>query len=218
VRVGQVLLIVVGVAVALAVGGVALIVVLGWLAMKLPDISTEPVAPPLARLSVTRDDGGRVTEMTATLATGSPMAASVNLDLFEGFDPWVKPEEIRRRLGPPTGVWRVPPRQAPAFEGYFDRQHPDVDAPYYDRPRGRVTMRPFPTPEQGLNWVPVAYPKDCTLEALFPDQRLRAQIARYLSPTALTSLNLRAGASYGSLIVSLDSRGCRDVELSSRER
>lgn len=212
-RTSRVLLIVALVAGTLVAVPIALVALLGWLITHLPDVpSDEPVTPPLASLSVTRD-GGRVTEILARLAPGYLLDASVNLSLFDGFEPYVKPEVTQRRLGPPTGIWRVPPRRAPPLDKRLD-----IDAPYYDRPDGRVTLRPFPTPEQGPNWVPVAYPKNCTLEYLFPDERLRLQIARYLSPDALTSLQVRKSDGLNALLVSLDSRGCRDVELESRER
>lgn len=194
-----------------------MIAVPAWILLMMGTTWDEPpVAPPLAKLLVRRHHG-RATQIYATLADGHRLEDSVNLRLFDGFDLGMKPEAAERRFGPPTGRWKVPAPAAPRFEGLFGSRHLDELAPYYDRPEGRVTLRPFPTPEQGTNRVPVGYPKDCSLESLFPDARLRSQLAEVLPADGSANLNIH-GSDSGTLIVSLNRSGCQDLELESRER
>lgn len=175
-----------------------------------------PASPPLASLHVSRGDDGRATEIHANLAAGHRVEDSVNLSLFDGFEPYMKPEAAERRFGPPTGRWKAPPPRPPRFDGVPGSRPVDELAPYYERPDGRVTLRPFPTPEQGTNWMLVGYPKACSLEYLFPDARLRTQLAEVLPPAGSASLNIHGSDGWGAVIVSLNRSGCQDIEMMSR--
>jgi hypothetical protein len=79
-----------------------------------------------------------------------------------------------------------------------------------------VTLRPFPTPEQGLNWTPVAFPNHCTLEYLFPDNRLRKQVEALLPASGMASLTIRGTGGWIVLAVSLNQTGCTDLERTGR--
>jgi|RhiMetdeSRZDD1v2_1073273.scaffolds.fasta_scaffold1348799_1 hypothetical protein len=124
-----------------------------------------PARPPLARLRVMRQDG-QTTEIHATLARGCRLEDSVDVRLFDGFETALTREEAERRLGPPRGQWRVPRTRAGGSEGLFGSVGAGALAPYYDRPAGRVTLRPYQTPEQGMRTVPVAFLTSCPLESL----------------------------------------------------
>lgn len=214
-RIGLIIAAVIGVPLALACLFGAFLVSLTFLPVNMATTPDDPAAaPPLARLNIIREDG-RVTEIHATLAAGYSVEGTVNLRLFDGFEPYKKPAVLEQSVGKPTGYWKVPARKAPRNEGTFGWSDGEL-APYYDRPEGRVTLRPFPTPEQGTNWVPMAYPRDCTLEYLFPDARLRTQLANVLPAEGYASLNIHSSDRWGALIVSLNRSGCQDVELMSR--
>jgi hypothetical protein len=203
-------------AAALAVLAWTLVAVPAWVLLAMGTTSDEPpVTPPLASLNVTRHHG-RPTEIHATLAVGQSLADLVNLHLFDGFEAWMRPEAAELRFGPPAGLWKVPPRKAPESEGLFGSRHSDELAPYYERPEGRVTLRPFPTPEQGTNWALTGYPKDRSLEHLFPDVRLRSQLANVLPTEGFASLNIHSSDGWGALVVSLNRSECEDIELRSR--
>ena len=185
------------------------------LLLRRPPTQDPGVSPPLARLDVRRE-GGRAVEIHATLAPGYTVADSVNLSLFDGFEPWMKPAVAEQKFGPPTGRWNVPSPAAPRFEGWLGSRHLDEPGPYYDRPDGRVTLRPFPTPEQGTNWAVVGYPKACSLEYVFRDARLRSQVVDALPPDGSASLNIHGSDGWGAVIVSLSRAGCQDIEMMSR--
>jgi hypothetical protein len=66
-----------------------------------------PAAAPLAKIRITKVNGV-TTEIFATLAAGVQLAATVNLSLFDGFEPRMSPDEARRLHGPPSGEWTDP--------------------------------------------------------------------------------------------------------------
>jgi hypothetical protein len=199
-------------------GCLSLVIVTGFLLLSgmnyRPPASPAATAP-LASISVKEEDG-QPTEIVAYFRDGYRIADSVNLRIFDGVEAYMKPEAVERRLGPPTGHWKTPRPRAPRFKTFFDSQPTDASSPYYDRPDGRLTLRPFPTPEQGLNWVPFALPASCSLEYLFPDVRVRSQLAAVLPAEGSASLSLRGGDGFTGVIVSLNRGGCQDVELAGR--
>lgn len=210
-------LILAAVPLALALLAGAVIAVPAWILLLMGTTFDGPAAsPPQARMNVTRDHG-RATEIHATLAAGYRLDDCVNLSIFDGFEPGMAPEAALPRLGPPSGRWKVPPPKAPRFEGVFGSTPVDALSPYYDRAEGRVTLRPFPTPEQGMNWVPVAFPNHCSLEDLFTDSRLRAQVSGVLPAEGSAHLNMHSSDGWGALMVSLDRSGCQDLELLRRK-
>ena len=198
--------------VLLALLVVTVVFVGSWLLIA--DTTFEPASPPLETLAV-KHKSGRATEIRATLAPGQPLAASVDLRVFEGFDPLMSPEEAERRHGPPTGFWTVPPPRV-TDSGGRPLVPQGVPAPFYDGPYGRVTLRPYVS-RGHRNWMLIAYPKPCTLESLFPDERLRVQIARHLSPGAFTRLDVYPKGCYRAFTVSLDSHGCAEAQLLTRD-
>jgi hypothetical protein len=204
----------VGAAVVVVIIGVSVVIVAGLLVEMagLPDdVRAEP---PLARLKVTRHHG-QVTTIDARL-DGTRIETVVNLQILNGLEPYMTPKALERRLGAPSGLWKVPPPKAPPPDGLFGSRTSDEPAPYYDRPDGRVTLRPFPTPEQGLNWTPVAFPNHCTLEYLFPDNRLRKQVEALLPASGMASLTIRGTGGWVVLSVSLNQTGCTDLERTGR--
>ncbi len=76
-----------------------------------------------------------------------------------------------------------------------------------------MTLRPYRTPEQGIRSVPVGYPTHCSLEHLFPDARLRSQLARWPPVEGYASLNIHNSDGWGGVIVSLNRGRCQDIEL-----
>ncbi len=198
------------------VGTLAVVVVIGGgLLVQWRGYSYESprVSPPLASMSLERHDG-QATSIDVTLGGADPVAG-VNLGLLDGLEPYMKPAVAERRLGPPSGWWTVPRPKAPPPDGLFGSRKSDAPAPYYDRHDGRATLRPFPTPEQGLNWVPVAFPRGCTLEYLFSDERLRTQLAAVLPDQGYASLVFRRPEGTEVLVISLNRQGCADIERSA---
>jgi hypothetical protein len=171
-----------------------------------------PTSPPLSALSVTRYKG-RTTEIHATLARGYGLSDVVDLRLFDGFSGPAAMADGLRRAGPPTGYWKIPRPGAAGVDG----GQSDSEAPYYDRPLGRVTLRPYRTPEQGMAVVPVGYPKDCSLPSLFTNASLRAQITALLPETELAALNIHLSDGWGGFEVSLGRTGCTEITLGRRD-
>jgi hypothetical protein len=213
-RVLAILAVGIGAAVVLVVVVLVVVIAAGLFVERaaLPDdVRAEP---PLARLRVTRRHG-QVTTIDATL-DGTRIEAVVNLRILDGIEPYTTPNALERRLGVPSGLWKVPPPKASAPGGLFGSRTSDRPAPYYDRPDGRVTLRPFPTPEQGLNWNPVAFPDHCTLEYLFSDTRFRKQVEALLPAGGMVSLTIRGAEGWVALAPRASCRCVQAADLPPR--
>jgi len=211
--------------VAAAAGAVSLLVVLGFLVIAAPawvllargtTFDSPPAAPPLSALNVTRDHG-RTTQIHASLAPGYRLHDLVDIRLFDGFTGPEPLDRAERRMGAPTGRWVPPEARAAGAEEWFRASGVHELAPYYDGPFGRVTLRPYRTPEQGIFGMPVGYPKDCSLETLFKDARLRAQIVALLPDRGVAAVNIHGSDGWGGFEVSLGRMGCTDVTLGWRD-
>lgn len=201
----------------LVVFAFALFAVPAWVLLAMgTSFDSPPATPPLSGLSVERHHG-RTTQVHATLARGYRLSDLVDLRLFDGFQHPEPIEEATRRVGPPTGYWRAPHAGADGVEKWFRGWGVDAVAPYYDRPLGRVTLRPYRTPEAGIFGMPVAYPKDCSLASFFKNPQLRAQIIAVLPETGLAALNIHASDGWGGFEVSLGRAGCTDISLGWRD-
>ena len=175
-----------------------------------------PASPPLAALRVTRRHGKAV-EIHATLAPGVRLADVVDVRLFDGFEPGLTVEEAVRRIGPPTGRWHAPPSAAAGAEDWHRSASVDEPAPFYDLALGRVTLRAYRTPEQGVRTIPVGRPAACPLHELFPDRRVGEQLRAVLPDDAPAYLNIHRADGWGGVVLSVDRSGCRDISLGWRD-
>jgi hypothetical protein len=124
---------------------------------------------------------------------------TVNLDLFEGFDPQMTREEAERRLGPPSGRWTDPVYR--------------VQASYYDRPRGRVSL----VRQGAATWSTVAHPSACTHEYVLRDARLRNQLLSWLPPQDTVQVNVLRDVGWGGVTVLLSRASCTYLVLTARD-
>lgn len=157
-----------------------------------------PVEAPLAKARITRLKGV-TSEVFVALASGVKVDDTVNLDLFEGFDPQMTREEAERRPGPPSGRWTDPVYR--------------VQASYYDRPRGRVSLV-----RQGADtWPTVAHPFVCTHEYVLRDARLRNQLLSWLPPQDTVQVNVLRDVGWGGVTVFLSRASCTYLVLTARD-
>jgi hypothetical protein len=180
----------------------------GFYAIRMANGSTQTtlaVKPPLRSLAVERRND-EVVEVTAELSV--PVDECINLSIFDGFKPIETIRETERRLGPPSGHWVAPPSRALRTNTRF------LDKPtiFYDRPGGRVTLRLYDTPEQGVFSIPAAFPRNCALDDLFTDVSLRSQIAAVLPANGLTSLTVRDPWGYTPVVMSIGRSGCSEIQ------
>jgi hypothetical protein len=157
-----------------------------------------PVQAPLAKAFVTRVRG--VTkEVFVSVASGIKLDNVVNRRLFDGFDPAMTRDEAEQRLGPPSGRW-----DDPAYK---------VQASYYDRPDGRVSL----VRHGGSQWSTVGYPSACSHDYVFRDSRVRDQILQWLPPQETIQVNVSRSASGGGLTVFLNRVSCTYLVLGARD-
>jgi hypothetical protein len=182
------------------VGVIALIVLFIRMASYTRSIAFEEpqVQAPLAKASITRVRG--VTkEVFATVADGVKIEDVVSLDLFSGFDAAMTRDEAERRLGPASGRWTDPVYR--------------VQANYYDRPGGRVSIV-----RQGASeWTTVGHPSACTHEYVFRDARLRAQVLQWLPPKDVIQVNVLRNVGWGGLTIFLSRDSCSYLVLTARD-
>jgi hypothetical protein len=156
------------------------------------------VRAPLAKARITRVKGV-TNEVFATLAPGVKVADVVNLDPFDGFDPQMTREEAEGRLGPPTGRWTDPVYR--------------VQASYYDRPGGRISLV-----RQGAStWSTVGHPVSCTHDYVLRDARLRAQLLAWLPPQDTVQVNVLRDVGWGGVTVFLNRTCCTYLVLTARD-
>jgi hypothetical protein len=157
-----------------------------------------PVRPPLGKATITRARG-ETQEIFATVAPGVKLEDVVNLRLFEGFDPGMTRESAETRFGPATGRWTDPIYH--------------VEASYYDRPDGRVSLV-----RQGASyWMTVGHPSACSHSFVFRDARLRDQIVAWLPSEANVQVNVLREVGWGGLTAYLDRRSCTHLVLTARD-
>ena len=157
-----------------------------------------PVQPPLAKARITRVRG-EAEEIFVTVAPGVKLADVVNLRLFEGFDAAMTRESAETHLGPPTGRWTDPIYH--------------VEASYYDRPDGRVSL----VRQGASSWTTVGHPSVCPHSFVFRDARLKEQIFQWLPPTANVQVNVLRDVGWGGLTAYLDRRSCTHLVLTARD-
>jgi hypothetical protein len=193
-----------GFAIAIAalagVGMIALIVLFVRMASYTSSLAFEEpeVQAPLAKARITRVSGV-TTEVFATVADGVKIEDVVSLDLFSGFDGAMTREEAERRLGPASGRWTDP-----AYR---------VQASYYDRPGGRVSIV-----RQGASaWTTVGHPSTCTHDYVFRDARLRAQVLQWLPPKDVIQVNVLRDLGWGGLTIFLSRDSCTYLVLTARD-
>lgn len=182
------------------VGVIALITLFVKMAVYSSSIAfDEPtVHAPLAKASVTRARGA-TSEVFVTLANGVKLQDVVNLTLFDGFDAAMTREEAEERLGPPSGRWLDPVYK--------------VQASYYDRPTGRVSII-----RQGASaWSTVGHPSGCTHDYVFRDRRLRDQLLQWLPPHDTVQVNVLRDVGWGGLTIHLSRTSCAYLVLTARD-
>lgn len=195
------------------IAGLALILIVAVSIVLVRHYGT-PVQEPLDYVAIDRDHG-QARSIEASLTRGHRLDECVNLTLFDGFDPPVRFDDARRRFGLPSGYGSPRARAAAAEQAQF--KSVGLAAPYYDRPGGRVFLRPYRTLQAQILMVPMAFPRRCTLDELFIDPSLRSQIAALLPASGFASLTLHGGETYGRIVVSLNRSGCSDILLDVRD-
>jgi hypothetical protein len=97
----------------------------------------------------------------AVLQSGTFLCDVINCDVVEGFTPGISADVARTRYGKPSGEWKDPLYDVPAY--------------YYEVPAGRISLGLAPDSGQG-HWVTVAYPKRSGCKDVVGDARLLAQV------------------------------------------
>ena len=120
-----------------------------------------PARAPLAFIAVHQVQWKDCKGVDAVLQSGSFLCDVINCDVLEGLTPGISPDVARTRYGAPTGEWKDPLYDVPAY--------------YYEVPAGRVSLTLAPDSGQG-HWVTVGYPKRATCKDVVRDARLLAQI------------------------------------------
>ena len=130
------------------------------------------------------------------------MCDVVACDVFDGFEGQMSPDAARERVGTPSGRWLDPWYR--------------VDAPYYDRPEGRVSLCRAPD-SGGYHWETVAYPQDPTCHSVFRNVEARSQILQIARSGGMVRVHVLRSVGWGGISVSMSGGGCDKLILTAQE-